>query len=93
MKEAAALSSKGRVKGDSGRPLSIGSYGRTVQQARENIKEAIATVFIATCLNLIKAEDVKRLLDLAQTGSKKLTEDEQEKIANLVEALLERMVL
>ena len=93
MKEAASLSSKGRVKGDLERPLSIGSYGRSVEQARENIKEAIATVFIAISLNLLKIEDVKKLLDLAQTGSKRLSEEERERIVSLVQTLLERIVL
>lgn len=93
LKEAASLATPGKLKGSREKPLSIGSYYRTVSQARENIKEALATVVIALWLGVIKVEDARRLFDLVGSGPRELTDEEGERFVEVLGALLGRIVL
>lgn len=93
LKEAASLSSQGRVKGDDGRPLTVGSYYRTVSQARSNVRRSLVTVVVALWLGLIKAEDVRRLFELVGAGTRDLSDEEADRFVQLLEALLRRIVV
>jgi hypothetical protein len=93
LKEAASLASQGKRKGSRERPLTIGSYYGTVSQARRNIKEALVTVVIALWLGLVKVDDVGRLFELVSTGGRELTDEEADRFAELLNALLNRIVL
>lgn len=49
-------------------------------------------MFIAVSLNIVKTEDVSRLLELARVGSRQLSEAENQRLVDLVSILLERIV-
>ncbi len=93
LKEAASLASQGRKKGRPEKPLTIGSYYRTVSQARSNLKESLVTVVIGLWLGLIKVEDVRRLFELVGGGARELSDEEVERFLQLLEALLRRIVV
>ena len=92
LREAASLASQGRKKGRTDRPVSIGSYCRTVSQARTNVKRSLVTVVVALWLDVIKVEDVRRFLELVGGGARELSEEEADRFLQLTEALLRRMV-
>ena len=93
LREAASLASHGRSKGRSDRPVSIGSYYRTVSQARSNVKQSLVTVVVALWVGVIKLEDVKRIFELVSGGARELSEEEADRFLQLLEALLRRMVV
>ncbi len=93
LRDAAELSSQGRKRGRPGKPVTIGSYYRTVSQARSNVRESLTTVVIAIWLRLIRPEDVRRLFELVGGGARELSEEEAERFVQLLEALLRRIVL
>jgi hypothetical protein len=93
LKDAASLGSSGRMRGEPEKPLTIGSYYRTVQQARSNVRESLVTVVIALWLGLIRTEDVRRLFDLVGGGAHGLSDEEAERFLTLLDALLERMIV
>lgn len=93
LKEAASLVTPGKRKGPREKQLSIGSYYRTVLQARENIKEALVTVVIALWLGVIKVEDARRLFELVGSGARELTDEEGERFVEVLRAILGRIVL
>jgi len=92
LREAASLASQGRRKGRPDRPVSIGSYYRTVSQARVNVKRSLVTVVVALWLGVVKVEDVRRFLELVGGGARELSEEEGDRFLQLTEALLRRMV-
>ena len=93
LREAASLVSQGRSKGRPDRPVSIGSYYRTVSQARSNVKQSLVTVVVALWVGVIKLEDVKRIFELVSGGARELSEEEADRFLQLLEALLRRMVV
>jgi hypothetical protein len=93
LKDAASLASQGRTKGEREKPLTIGSYYRTVRQARKNIRESIVTVIIALWLGVIRIEDIRRLLELVGEGTRELSDDEAERFMQLLGVLLQRIVV
>ncbi len=93
LKDAASLASQGRRKGKPEKPLTVGSYYRTVSQARANVRQALVTVVIALWLGMIKVEDVRRLFELVGAGTRELSDDEAERFLQLLEALLRRIVV
>lgn len=92
LKDAAALVSEGRVRGRPGTPLSVGSYWRTVDQARENVRESIATVLIAIMIGVVKPDEVRKLVELIPRGDLQLPSEDQERLLKVVGALLDRIV-
>jgi hypothetical protein len=93
LKEAASIASQGKTRGTKERSLTIGSYYRTVSQARSNVKESLVTVVIALWLGLIKSEDTRRLFDLVGGGARKLSDEEAERFLQLLDALVRRIVV
>ena len=93
VKEAAVLASQGRTRGVSDRPLTVGSYSRTVRQARANVRESLLTVVIALWLGLVRVEDVRRLFDLVGGGARDLSDEEADRFLQLLDALLRRIVV
>lgn len=93
LKEAASLASQGRRKGKPEKPLTIGSYYRTISQARTNVRESLVTVVIALWLGMIKVEDVRRLFELVGGGARELSDDEADRFLQLLEALLSRIIV
>ena len=93
MKEAVSLASQGRKRGEPGKPLTIGSFSRTVLQARDNVRESLLTVVIALWVGLVRVEDVRRLFDLVAGGARELSNDEADRFMQLLDALLRRIVV
>lgn len=93
LKEATSIASQGKIKGIATKPLTIGSYYRTVSQARGNIRESLVTILIAIWLGLLKAEDVRRLFELTGSGTGDLPDEEQERFRQVLQALLDRIIL
>lgn len=75
------------------KPVTIGSYFRTVQQARENVRESIVTVLIGLWLGVVKVEDVRRLLDVAGGGVRELSEEESARFVGVLQSLIGRIVM
>lgn len=73
--------------------MTIGSYYRTVRQARSNLRESLVTLVVALWLGLIRAEDVRRLSDLVGTGARDLSDEEGERFLQLLDALLGRIIM
>ena len=71
----------------------VGSYFRTVQQARENIRKSIVTLLIALWLGLVKPEDVRRLLDTARGNVVELPDAEKDRFVAVLHALLQKIVM
>lgn len=91
-REAASASSQGRKRGAPG-PVTIGSYFRTVQQARENIRRSVVTLLIAVWLGLVKPDDVRRLLDTAGGDIAGLSEEQRDQFLAVLRALLRKIVM
>jgi len=73
--------------------VTIGSYFRTVQQARENVRKSIVTLLIGLWLGLVKPEDVRRLLDAAGGSAPGLPDEERERFVVVLRALLNKIVM
>ena len=93
LKDAALLASRGRIRGKRDGSLTIGSYYRTVHQARKNVRESLVTVVIALWLGVIRAEDVRRLFDLMGGGTRELSDEDTERFMRLLDALLGRIIV
>ena len=91
-REAASIASQGRTRGAS-KSLTVGSYFRTVQQARENVKKSIVTLLIGVWVGVVKADDVRRLLDVAGSEARELPEEETDRLAGVLRELVKRIVL
>ncbi len=85
LKEAAANRSTGAV--------SVGSYYRTVLQAREKIRGSVLTVVIAISLGVIRPEDLRRLFDAVGKGLPDLDEGERGRATAVIKALVDRIVM
>jgi hypothetical protein len=75
------------------RAVTVGSYFRTVQQARENVRKSIVTVLIGAWLGVVKPEDVRRLLDVAGSGAKELSDDDAGRFVQVLRALIQKIVV
>ena len=91
-RDAASIASSGRTKG-AGKPLTIGSYYRTLTQARTNIRQSLVTVLIGMQLGVVKVEEVRKLFELVGVGAKELSEYDQDRFIQVLGALLDRIIL
>ena len=87
------MTSQGRRKGRPESPLTVGSYYRTVSQARANVRESLVTVVIALWLGVVKIEEVRRLFELVGGGARELSDAELDRFLQLLDALLRRIVV
>ncbi len=91
-KEAAAKASEGRTRGEP-RTLTVGSYFRTVQQARNKIRKSVVTLLIGVWVGIVKIEDVRKLLEVSGGGSRELTDEEAARLAAVLRALTQKIVM
>lgn len=84
-REAAASRSK--------KPVTIGSYYRTVQQGRNQIRTSIVTVLVAISIGLVKMDDVRKLFELVGMGNAAVAEVNEGRFDAILQALLERIVM
>ena len=75
------------------KPVTVGSYFRTVQQARENVRKSIVTLLIGLWLGVVKPEDVRRLLDVAGGGVRELSDGERSRFLQVLRALVQKIVV
>ncbi len=92
-REAASIASSGRTRGNREKELTIGSYYRTLTQARTNVKRSLVTILIGMQLGVVRVEELRRLFELVGTGARELSDDEQERFVQVLRALLDRIVL
>lgn len=90
--EAASRGSYGRLRGPVKRPLTLGSYYRTVKQGRDNIKRSMVTLLLGVWLEVVRPQDVTRLMELAGQNVPFKSGDDAERLESLLDALLERVV-
>ena len=93
LREAASTLSQDRKRVERDKPTTVGSYYRTVSQAKANVRESLVTVVIALWLGMIKVEDVRRLFELVGGGAHELSDDEAERFLQLLGVLLSRIVV
>ncbi len=74
------------------KPVTIGSYYRTVQQGRNQVRESIVTVLVAIAIGLVKVEDVWRLLELASKGNTEVADEDRERFVVVLQTLLDKIV-
>jgi len=74
-------------------PYTAGSYHRVLDQARANIRSSILTVLTAMQLGYVKYDDLARLLQLVGMGTAELKGEEAERLMNVLNALLDRLVM
>jgi hypothetical protein len=86
---AAMLRRKRKVASD--KPVTLGSYYRTVQQARDNVRKSATTLLIAIWLGLVRVEDMRRLFELANKSPANLSEEDKGRLVEVLEALLTQM--
>ncbi|MDG6983528.1 MAG: hypothetical protein JRN28_03130 [Nitrososphaerota archaeon] len=91
-REAASAASEGRTRGRP-KPLTVGSYFRTVQQARENVRRSIVTLLIGVWVGVVKPDDVRRLLEVAGGGVRELSEEESGRFVGVLQALIGKIVV
>ena len=77
----------------SGRPVTIGSYYRTVQQGRRRIRESVVTVVIAVSIGLIRTEDFRRLLELVGRADLEVAEEDRERFSAILRTLVDKIVI
>ena len=78
--------------GGPAKKVTIGSYYRTLQQAKGNIRESIVTLLVAIWLGLVRQEDVRRLLDVTNRDIADLPGEEKERLVAVLGALLDRII-
>ncbi len=83
----------GQRIGRRGKPVSVGSYYRTVQQGRLKIRGSLATTAVAMATGLVRVDDVRRLFDLVGKGSTDLSEEEVDRFVVVFRALLDKIVM
>jgi len=93
LREAASLVPKERKRVVKERPLTVGSYYRTVSQARKNVRQSLVTVVIALWLGMIRVEDVRRLFELVGSGARELSSEESGRFLQLLDVVLGRIVV
>ena len=89
-KEAAATMKRKR-KQSPDKPVTLGSYYRTVQEAKVNVKKSAVTLLIAVWLGLVRVEDMRRLFDLASRSLSDLSQEDKDRLATVLQALLTQM--
>lgn len=93
MKDAVSSTPKESKREKRETPLTVGSYSRTIVQARNNVRKSLVTVVIGLWLGLIKVEDARRLFELVGGGARELSDEQSGRFLQLLGALLDQMVV
>jgi hypothetical protein len=92
LKQAASSKGEFRKKGDPSR-LSVGSYYRTVGQARNNVKSSLVTILVAIWQGLLKPEDAYRLLELGSRTPGEWSDVDLARFSALLDSLLDKVIV
>ena len=73
-------------------PVKLGTYHRVLHQALRNLQSAIWTVIVGLNLGLVRAEELKRLIEVLPEN---LEPDEahQEELLDVIRAIVRRVVI
>jgi len=93
LRDAASIASSGRIRGDPQKMLTVGSYYRTLTQAKTNVRKSLVTILISIQLGVVRPEELRRLFDLVGAGIRELPEEEQERLVRILQALVDHIVL
>lgn len=93
LKDAVSSSPKENKRKRRETPLTVGSYSRTVAQARKNLRASLVTVVLGLWLGAIKTEEVRRLFELVGGGARALDDEQSDRFLQVMEALLDRIVV
>ncbi len=74
------------------KPVTVGSYYRTVQQAEENLRKSVVTVVIGLWLGVVRREDLQRLFTTVGPEWGKLEGEGAERAAGVVLAMIDQLV-
>ena len=74
------------------RPVRLGTYHRVLDQALGNLHSAIWTVLVGLSLGLVRAEELKRLVDLLPPANVELDESRQQELLAVIEAIVRSIV-
>ena len=76
-----------------GQPVTVGSYYRTLDQAKNNVRSSILTLVTALWLGYVRVEDVRRLFELVGRGAVELSEEEADQFMGVLNALVDKIVM
>jgi len=93
LRDAALIASSGRIRGNPQKTLTLGSYYRTLTQAKTNVRRSLVTVLVGIQLGVVRPEELRRLFELVGAGARELSEEEQKRFVRILQALLNRMIL
>lgn len=72
--------------------VSQGAYYRVLDQAKNNVEQALYTLLLCSRLGIIRADELTRLLNLVSKLPSESSENTQE-VISLVEALVKKIVM
>jgi len=86
------ISSKEAANLRTPQPVKVGTYHRVLGQALQNLQSAIWTVIVGLNLGLIRAEELKHLIEVLPSN---LEPDEfhQEELLDVIRAIVRRVVI
>ncbi len=86
------ISSKEAANLRTPRPVKVGTYHRVLDQALRNLRSAVWTLIIGLNLGLVRAEELKRLIEVLPPN---LEPDEahQEELLDVIQAIVRRVVI
>jgi hypothetical protein len=73
-------------------PVTVGSFYRTVQQGKENLREAMMTLTAGVWLGYVKLDDLRRLFDLVSNNPSPFESAQFEQLMPALEALITKIV-
>jgi len=85
LREAAALRSE--------KPVTVGSYYRSVQQGRRQVRKSVVTVLVALGIGLVKLEDIRRLFELVGRANTEVGEGDAERFTVVLQTLFDEIVM
>ncbi len=74
------------------RPVKVGTYHRVLDQALRNLQSAVWTVIVGLNLGLIRAEELKRLIEVLPSDLEP-DESHQEELLDVIRAIVRRVVI
>ena len=74
------------------KPTKIGAFYHTVQQGRDNMREAVMTLTAGIWLGYVKLEDLRRLFDMVANTPSAFDNERAEQLLPVLEALVAKIV-
>ncbi len=86
------ISSKDAANMRTPEPVKLGTYHRVLDQALRNLQSAIWTVIVGLNLGLVRAEELKRLIEVLPSNLEP-HEAHQEELLGVIRAIVRRVVI